>query len=164
MLTERQFQVLRKSLVRTIHDVGDEILTMALRRVKVITGNLRNSRYINYEPNGVVLGFRAPYAARVNEGILEWTDEFVRRHPVKEHYRRVGMMVLRARPTKRERTLLETGQRIRGWSVVRAHKRGPFVRRLAPRPGSQFFTRAWEIGIEKIAPLLRQNLAWAQRR
>ena len=71
MLTERQFQVLRKSLVRTIHDVGDEILTMALRRVKVITGNLRNSRYINYEPNGVVLGFRAPYAARVNEGILE---------------------------------------------------------------------------------------------
>lgn len=56
------------AFIKGIQDAGEAIYRESQRRVPVITGQLKRSGYVRKLPDGVEIGYRAPYAFSVEHG------------------------------------------------------------------------------------------------
>lgn len=62
---------LEKELVRAVQGMGESIFRDSQRNVPVVTGQLKRSGYIRRLPNGIEIGYSAPYAAKIEYGYIE---------------------------------------------------------------------------------------------
>ena len=85
MFLDSGLKELEASMVRAIQDGGDKMFAETQRLVNVDKGTLKKSGFIEYLRDGVVFGYRAPYARRVNYGVSKGHTEHVRRHTVRAH-------------------------------------------------------------------------------
>jgi len=58
-----------EAVVLGIQRNGDRIFDISQQKVPVDTGNLKRSGFVNRLDNGIEMGYRAPYAAAVENGI-----------------------------------------------------------------------------------------------
>lgn len=59
---------LERELIRGVQDVGAAIFRESQRQVPVRSGELKRSGYVRKLPDGVEVGYRAPYAFAVETG------------------------------------------------------------------------------------------------
>lgn len=139
---------LYEAAVRGIQDVGDQMFAYSQRIVNVDRGTLKKSGFIEYLPDGVRWGYRAPYARTVNDGVPQGRMEQVREHAVRAHKRR---------PPGRTKA----GHRRRKTIMVKQHTRGPFVRAIKARQGSRFMERSIEHVRPQISRIIGRKLRLA---
>lgn len=129
---------LTTAIVRGLQDAGDLMFAQTQRVVNVDTGMLKKSGFLRYLPDGVMFGYRTPYAGKVNFG---WAAqrEMVRRHNVRRHRRRLYNSV-------------------RAYTYVRRHERGPFSRMGSAHAGYHYMEAGIDMYLKDLPKIIGRQL------